>query len=74
MTSDLLRLLLLLFLFSLYALAIFYLSRRRLSPLQFAAWAIFALIVPLLGPFIVFLVRPEGKSAPSGGTGTQSRS
>ena len=43
-------------------MAIFYLSRRTLSPLQFALWGLFALLVPILEPFIVFLARPFGGS------------
>jgi hypothetical protein len=61
MTAGTLRLLLLLVLFALYALAILYLSRRPLTPIQFAGWGLLALIIPVLGPFIVFLARPGGK-------------
>jgi hypothetical protein len=58
MTTETLRLLLLLFLFASYALAVFYLSRRSLTRLQFATWALVALLIPLLGPFIVFVTHP----------------
>lgn len=61
MTTDTLRVLLLLLFFALYALAIIYLSRRTLTPLQFAAWALVALFVPILGPFIVFAAHPGQK-------------
>jgi hypothetical protein len=64
MNAGTLRLLLLLLVLVLYALAIVYLSRRFLSPTQFALWGLFALVVPILGPFIVFLMRPCGKSPP----------
>lgn len=62
MNAGTLRLLLLLLIFVLYAMAIIYLSRRFLSPLQFAFWGLFALVVPILGPFIVFLAEPGGRS------------
>ena len=62
MNAGTLRLLLLLLIFALYAMAILYLSRRTLSPLQFALWGLFALLVPILGPFIVFLAQPFGGS------------
>lgn len=58
MTAETLRLLLLLFLFAMYALALLYLRRRPLTRLQFTAWGLFALLVPLLGPFLVILLRP----------------
>ena len=61
MSAGTLRLLLLLVLFALYALAILYLSRRPLTPIQFAAWGLFALLVPVLGPFIVLLTHPGQK-------------
>jgi hypothetical protein len=63
MTAETLRLLLLLFLFVLYALAILYLSRRTLTPRQFAVWALVALFIPVLGPFIVFAAHPGQKRA-----------
>ncbi|MEW6094729.1 MAG: hypothetical protein AB1531_12275 [Chloroflexota bacterium] len=63
MTAETLRLLLLLFLFAMYALALLYLRRRPLTRLQFAAWGLFALLVPLLGPFLVILLKP-GQAQP----------
>jgi len=62
MNTATLRLLLLLLIFVLYAMAIIYLSRRFLSPLHFAFWGLFALVIPILGPFIVFLAEPGGRS------------
>jgi len=64
MTAGTLRLLLLLFLFAMYVLALLYLRRRSLSRLQFAAWGLFALLVPLLGPFLVILLRPGQQRQP----------
>ena len=62
MTAGTLRILLLVLIFVLYAMAIFYLSRRPLSRLQFALWGFFALFVPILGPFIIFLAQPSRRS------------
>ena len=39
-------------------LAAFYLRQRDLSPLAFAAWGLFALILPLIGPFLVIWFQP----------------
>jgi len=43
---------------SMNLLAAFYLRRRDLSPLAFTAWGLFALILPLLGPFLVIWFQP----------------
>jgi hypothetical protein len=63
MTAETLRLLLLLFLFAMYVLALLYLRRRPLTWSQFAVWGLFALLVPLLGPFLVILAKP-GQTRP----------
>jgi hypothetical protein len=39
-------------------LAAFYLRRRKLSLLAFTAWGVFALILPLIGPFLVIWFQP----------------
>jgi len=52
------RLLLVLFLLAMYVLALLYLRRRPLTRLEFAAWGLFALLVPALGPFLVILAQP----------------
>jgi hypothetical protein len=61
MTAGTLRLLLLIFLFAMYVLALLYLRRRPLTRVQFGLWALFALFVPLLGPFLVILIKPGRK-------------
>lgn len=61
MTAETLRALLVAFLFAMYLLALLYLRRRPLTWKQFAAWALFALLVPVLGPFLVILARPAEK-------------
>jgi hypothetical protein len=39
-------------------LAIFFLRERRLSWLEYCCWGLLAVMVPLLGPFLVILSRP----------------
>jgi len=63
MTAEILRLLLAGFLVAMLLLALLYLRRGPLTPLQAAAWGLFALLVPALGPFLVILARP-GRSRP----------
>lgn len=58
MTAETLRALLVGFLFAMYLLALLYLRRRPLTWVQFAAWGLFALLVPALGPFLTILARP----------------
>jgi len=58
MTAGTLRLLLVGCLLAMYILAMFSLRRRPLTLCQFAAWGLFALLVPALGPFLTILNRP----------------
>ena len=60
MNAGTLRLLLIGYLVATYLLAMLYLRRRPLTLGQFAAWGLFALFVPALGPFLVILSRPGG--------------
>jgi Kef-type K+ transport system membrane component KefB len=41
-----------------YALAVFYLTRRRMSWRQYLGWGLVAIIFPLLGPFLVIASHP----------------
>lgn len=43
---------------SMNLLAAFYLRRRELSILAFTAWGLFALVFPVLGPFLVIWFQP----------------
>jgi len=45
-------------------LAAFYLRRREMSTLAYLAWGLLALLLPLLGPFLVILNHP-GNLRPS---------
>ncbi|HJS29683.1 MAG TPA: hypothetical protein VJ768_08680 [Anaerolineales bacterium] len=58
---ELLRALLILTIVAMAALALYFLSRRRLTAYEFAAWGLLALLVPLLGPFLVIYLRPGEK-------------
>ncbi len=58
MNAETIRLLLSVCLFAMFCLAMFYLRRRPLTWYQFTVWGLFALIVPVLGPFLVILARP----------------
>jgi RsiW-degrading membrane proteinase PrsW (M82 family) len=63
MNVDALRVLLIIFLVAMFLLAVFYLSRRKMSKLAYAFWGIFALLLPAFGPFFVIAYRP-GEMAP----------
>jgi hypothetical protein len=58
MSSHELHILLVLFLFAMYALVIAYLRRRRMSFSTFAFWGILAMFIPALGPFLVIAIKP----------------
>lgn len=58
MNADALRLLLVAFLMTMYGIAVFYLSRRKMSKRAYAFWGIFALLLPAFGPFFLIAYRP----------------
>jgi len=62
MTAEILRTILLIFLFAMLALGLDFLRRRRMPFNEFALWGLFALLVPALGPFLVIVIQP-GKPA-----------
>ena len=53
-----LRALLIIDIVAMAALAFVYLRQRRLSWQQYCCWGLLALVLPLLGPFLVILTRP----------------
>ncbi|MCC6147381.1 MAG: hypothetical protein IT308_07420 [Anaerolineaceae bacterium] len=57
-TPDLLKVLLILTSAGMFVLAVFYLCRRRLSKLEYFAFGLLALALPILGPFVVIALRP----------------
>jgi hypothetical protein len=56
--ADLMRALLLLDVLGMAFLAIFYLRRRPISWLAFLGWGLLAVLVPIIGPFVVIAARP----------------
>jgi hypothetical protein len=56
--DQILRALLLITILAMAFLAFLYLRQRRLALLDFCAWGLLALVLPLLGPFLVFVFRP----------------
>jgi len=58
LSPDIMRLLLLGCMISMTVLAVLYLRGRELSPIAYTAWGLFALILPLIGPFLVIWIRP----------------
>lgn len=59
--ADILRLLLVVFSFAMLFLSFFYLSRRKLTFWDYLGWGLVAVLIPILGPFLVIASRP-GKS------------
>ncbi|NMC52568.1 MAG: hypothetical protein GYA48_02910 [Chloroflexi bacterium] len=59
--ADILRLLLVVFSFAMLLLSFFYLSRRKLTFWDYLGWGLVAVLIPILGPFLVIASRP-GKS------------
>jgi len=58
MDAHSLHLLLVLFIFGMYFLALAYLHRQPLTFGAFALWGLAALLIPALGPFLVIALRP----------------
>ncbi len=58
MSAATVRLLLIACLVCLYVLAMFSLRRRELSLGRYAFWGLLALLLPAVGPFLVFLLHP----------------
>jgi hypothetical protein len=56
--ADGIRLFLLLGVFAMAALAMFYLRRRNLDFISYLAWGLLAVLLPILGPFLVITLRP----------------
>jgi hypothetical protein len=56
--AEVIRLVLLADILVMAFLAVFYLWQRKLSGLAFIMWGLVALVVPVLGPFLVIAARP----------------
>ncbi len=46
---------------SMAVLAVFYLRQRKLAFWRYVAWALIAILLPLIGPFLVIYLKPEGR-------------
>lgn len=57
-TTDILRVLLYVVLFGMLMIAVLYLRQRKLSKAAYVLWGILALILPVIGPYIVIASRP----------------
>jgi hypothetical protein len=64
LSPDLMRVLLTICLLGMALLASFFLRQRKLTVVETLAWGMLILLVPLLGPFLVILLRPGSKSSP----------
>ena len=58
MNANALRVILIIFLVTMFLLAISYLRRRKMSKLAYVFWGTFALLLPAFGPFFVIAYRP----------------
>ena len=58
LSPDIMRLLLLLCVVGMAIMAGLFLRERRLSLAAYLGWGLVATLLPLLGPFLVILVRP----------------
>lgn len=57
-TADILRVLLILDILAMGLLAALYLRRRQLTLLEYLGWGLLAVVLPLLGPFLVIITHP----------------
>ena len=60
-SPNLMRVLIVLCMLGMVLIAAFFLRRRGLSPLAYASWGLLALLVPLVGPFLVIWAHPGQK-------------
>ncbi len=62
LSPDAMRFLLITFIVIMTLLAFWYLRRRKLTLVQYAFWGLLAIFPPILGPFLVILLAPGGKT------------
>ena len=63
-SADFMRLLLLLTVLGMAVLAAFYLRQRKLTLQEYLGWGLLAVLLPLLGPFLVILLAPGKALSP----------
>ena len=71
-TTGVIRTVLLVDIVALALLALIYLRQRRLSMMEYFGWGMLALLIPVLGPFLVISNRP-GEWDPSFSLGSDAR-
>jgi hypothetical protein len=57
-TDAMIRFLIIIVVVLMALLAIFYLRKRHLTWWEFCGWGLLALMLPLVGPFLVIFLRP----------------
>lgn len=57
-TAEIIRVLLLLDIVGMGLLSMFYLRRRTMGWSEYLAWGVFAVLIPVFGPFLVIALRP----------------
>ena len=57
-TPDLIRTLLILDILGMGILGMVYLSRRKMGWSEYLAWGVFAVLIPVFGPFLLIALRP----------------
>jgi heme/copper-type cytochrome/quinol oxidase subunit 4 len=65
MNAEIIRLLLALVMIGMALLALFYMRQRKLTGWQTTRFALLAICVPLLGPFLVIICQPGKPRHPS---------
>lgn len=61
LAAEIMRYLLAAFLIGMALLALLYLRRRDLTPTEIIGWGLLIILVPLLGPFLVIVLKPGAK-------------
>jgi len=58
LSPDLMRSLLFVCMLTMVILAVFYLRQRKLTHRAYFLWGLFAILIPIFGPFIVIWMKP----------------
>jgi hypothetical protein len=64
LTSEVMRALLVICVLGMALLAALYLRKRQLTVGEYIGWGLLAVMLPLLGPFLVILYKPGKHLAP----------
>jgi hypothetical protein len=64
LSADFMRLFLVLTILGMAALAAFHLRRRQLTLDEYLLWGLAAILIPLLGPYLVIALTPD-RTAPA---------